>query len=145
MYEDLVELIARKKVAFPPFGTGVSTAAIDSAQKDSGIQFPPSYCWWLRNYGGGQIAGDLVYGLDERGIGMPDVVRLHKVSLSEGRSPQHLVFYIGNEESFYFDTGHPLESGEYRIYYQEHGQPDEEFAQSFDAFLRRRIVDILGN
>ena len=42
------------------------------------IAFPPSYRWWLSNYGGGQIGGDIVYGLDEAGIGAPDLVRLTK-------------------------------------------------------------------
>jgi hypothetical protein len=145
MYEDLVELITRKRVAFPPFGHGVSDTAIHAAEVELGIAFPPSYRWWLRNCGGGQIGGDIVYGLDEAGIDAPDIVRLQKANVAERvGSPHELVFYLGNEESFHFDIRQLLGSGEYRIYYRETGQPDTEYADSFDAFLRKRIIEILG-
>jgi antitoxin YobK len=145
MYQDVVELIKRKRVAFPPFGSGVSEAAIDAAEAALGMAFSPSYRWWLRNYGGGQIGGDIIYGLDEARIEAPDIIELHKADLAEGLRPDHeLVFDLGNEESFYFDTRHRLETGEYLIQYHEVGQPAAGYARSFDEFLRKRITELLG-
>lgn len=145
MYRDLVDLIERRRVAFPPFGSGVSEEAIEAVELALGISLPPSYRWWLRNYGGGQIGGDIVYGVDAAGIEAPDIVRLYRVNVSEGvREPHELVFYLGNEESFHFDTRQALESGEYLIYYREAGQADTEYARSFDEFLRKRITELLA-
>jgi hypothetical protein len=145
MYEDLVESIRRRRVAFPPFGSGVSDAAIDGAEAELGMSLPPSYRWWLRNYGAGQIGGDIIYGIDEDGVGVPDVVQLHKADIADGLRPAHeLVFAIGNEETFHFDISGRSQSGEYPIYYREEGQPDAHYARSFDDFLRKRIVDLLG-
>jgi hypothetical protein len=145
MYEDLVEIIQRKRVAFPTFGSGVSEAAISRAEQELGVSLPQSYRWWLRSYGGGQIGGDIVYGIDEDGVGAPDIVELHKADLADGLRPAHeLVFAIGNEEAFHFDTSGGSQSGEYSICYREEGQPDSEYAHSFDEFLRKRIHELLG-
>lgn len=76
MYEEVIRLIERAGVAFPPLGNGVSQAAIENAETVLGFALPNSYKWWLLNYGGGQIQGDIVYGLDEDGMGSPDLIEL---------------------------------------------------------------------
>lgn len=145
MYGDLVELIRRKRVQFPPFGHGVSEASISAAEASLGVSFPPSYRWWLRNYGGGQIGGDLVYGLDEEAIGAPDVVVLNIADLADGlRLPHEVIFYIGNEERFLFDTSRQWRSGECPVCYRIFGENDVDYAASFDEFLRRRIAELFG-
>jgi antitoxin YobK len=145
VFEDLVDLIVRRRVAFPPFGQGVSERAIKAAESALGLDLPLSYRWWLLNYGGGQIGGDLVYGLDEAGIGAPDLVQLNRVDLSDGiRKPHQVMFYIGNEERFFFDTNRRLESGEYPVCQRVFGEEDVDYADSFDDFLRRRIAEVEG-
>jgi hypothetical protein len=118
--------------------------SIEAAERTLGFSFPPSFSWWLENYGGGQIGGDIVYGLDEQGIEAPDIVKRHEADTADGQPPNELVFYIGNEERFHMDVREPQPSGEYRIYYREAGQPDTLYARSFDEFLQKRITDILG-
>lgn len=145
MYEDLIDLIKRKRVGFPPFGNGVSEDAIRAAEGALGVAFPPSYRWWLRNFGGGQVGGDIVYGLDEAAIDAPDIVKLRAADMADRiMQPHELRFYIGNAESFLFDTRRRLESGEFAIYYLEAGQPASRYADSYDEFLRRRIDEVLG-
>jgi hypothetical protein len=143
MYNDLVDLITRKRVAFPPFGKGVCDASIAAAEVGLGVRLPPSYCWWLRNYGGGQIGGDLVYGLDEAGIGAPDVLALNRADLVEGlRQPHEIMFYIGNEERFFFDMSRQYESGECPVCHRMFGEDDIDYANTFDDFLRKRITEL---
>lgn len=78
MFEDIAALIEQSGVAFPKPGNGVRRAAIDNAEKALGVALPASFKWWLLNYGCGQIGGDLVYGLDEGGNGMADIVELRR-------------------------------------------------------------------
>jgi hypothetical protein len=145
MYEDLVELIRSKQVAFPAFGDGVSEEAIRAAENSLGVSFSKSFRWWLQNYGGGQIGGDIVYGIDEDRMGMPDIVTLHQADVAEGvREAHELVFCLGNEEVFYFDTRGSTLGGEYQVFYRELGHEDEEYAASFDEFLRKRIPEVMG-
>ncbi len=84
MYEEVIRLIERAGVAFPPLGNGVSQAAIENAETVLGIALPNSYKWWLLNYGGGQIQADIVYGLDEDGMGRPDLIELAHMNEQDG-------------------------------------------------------------
>ncbi|MBG8556135.1 SMI1/KNR4 family protein [Hymenobacter guriensis] len=44
-------------VDFADFGEGYTGDEICAAEQALGICFPPSYRWWLKNYGGGTIGG----------------------------------------------------------------------------------------
>lgn len=145
MYDDVIELIERARVAFPPFGNGVSQAAIDNAEATLGFELPHSYKWWLRNYGGGQIQGDVVYGLDEEGIGKPDVVELATMNNSNGLYGQkRLVFCMGNAENFVFNTENLDDGGEYEVLLHDITAGEEiRFAVSFTEFLQRRITEVM--
>ncbi len=144
MFEDVQRLIEQAKVAFPKFGNGVSSTVVAEAEKRLAIPLPESYKWWLLNYGGGQIGGDIVYGLDEGGMGRPDIVELAQANEQDGfHGLERLVFSIGNEENYYLDTTEGLdESREYRVYLQECGQEPVEYANSFADFLQRRIKEV---
>ena len=144
MYEELIDLIERRRVSFPPFGSGVSEAAILNAEAELKVRFPPSYRWWLLSFGGGQIGHDLVFGLDEAGIGAPDISRLNKADLADGLRQSHeIMFYIGNEERFYFDISRQTDSGECPIYHRVYGEEqDFAYARTFDEFLRKRISEL---
>ncbi len=146
MYNDVVDLIREYRVAFPRFGDGVSQESIDQAQRDLGILLPPSFKWWLHNYGGGQIRGDIMYGLEDGNIGRPDIVRLAKENEQNGLyGKERLVFCVGNSSNFCFDTENCDENGEYKV--MEHDiDSDEEYcyADSFAAFLERRIKALYG-
>ncbi len=109
-----------------------------------GVYFPPSYRWWLRSYGGGQVGGDIVYGIDEAQIDAPDVVKVHATDVKDDIvAPQQLRFYVGNAESFYFDTAERLTGGECPIYYREAGQQHSRYASGFHEILRKRIAEVL--
>jgi antitoxin YobK len=145
MYEDIIELIerAKGKVAFPPFGNGVSQTTIDRAETALGFVLPPSYKWWLLNYGGGQVGGDIVYGLDVEDMGRPDIVEQAHINERNGLyGKDRLELYEGNEESFLFDMQSRDENGEFGVLYYDSDRGEEEpYAGSFADFLRRRIKE----
>lgn len=144
MYEQLVHLIEQKEVSFPPLGSGVSESSILNAEAELRVRFPPSYRWWLLNYGGGQIGQDLVYGLDEAGIGAPDITALNKADLTDGLRQSHeIMFYIGNEERFFFDLSRQNNSGECPVCHRIFGEDqDVDYAWTFDEFLQKRISEL---
>lgn len=147
MYEDIIELIERSpKVVFGRFGNGVSQATIDKAEAALGFALPPSYKWWLLNYGGGQIEGDIVFGLDERDedegdVWWPNIVELAQRNERNGfYGKERLQFYEGNEEEFLFDTQSRDENGEFEVLYREDAGEEIPYAESFADFLRKRIT-----
>ena len=145
MYDDLIQLIERSKTAFPKFGNGVSHAAILGAEKALGFPLPESYKWWLLNYGGGQLKGDIVYGIDEPDMGRPDVVKLARINeLDALYDDDRLVFSIADAENFYFDTAE-LRNGEYPVFMHDITQNNVIlYAGSFSEFLRKRIHELFG-
>ena len=144
MIERVKQLIERAKVHFGKFGTGISEQAIANAERALKIPLPPSYKWWLENYGGGQIRGDVLYGIDEGELGMPDIVMLHEANERDGLfSSEELVFSIGNEEWFYFDTTEAAANGEYPVYLLDDAQSEPFlYAKGFLEFLERRITEM---
>ena len=147
MYDDLVKLIERSAASFPQPGHGVSPATIEAAERALGIPLPTSYKWWLSTYGQGEIGGDILYGLDEDYWGAPDLVTLYQDDQRDCRFPERvLVFYIGNEELYYFDARHGLDDHEeYPVYYLDTDTDEPEaYAERFAAFLARRINEVYG-
>jgi hypothetical protein len=145
MHDDVIQLIQRSKVAFPKIGKGVSQATISNAEAALGIPLPESYKWWLLNYGGGQIKGDIVYGLDEGDMGRPDIVELARMNQHVGLyDKDRLVFSISNGENFFFATT-KMENGEYRVFTHDITQNDMiPYARSFVEFLQKRIRELFG-
>jgi hypothetical protein len=126
-------------------GDGVAQATIDNAEKALGTPLPESYKWWLLKYGGGQIKGDVVYGLDEGAMGRPDIVELAQMNERDGLyGKDRLVVCMGNTENFYFDTEH-LDGGEYEVFLHElAGDEGMPYATTFAGFLERRIREVYG-
>jgi hypothetical protein len=143
MHEDLVQLIEGSGVAFPKFGNGVTQATISNAEATLGVGLPESYKWWLLNYGGGQIKGDIIYGLDEGELGRPDLVELARLNEQDGLyTTARLVFAMGNAQNFFFDTTND-ENGEYPVLEHDITQDEvQPYAKSFAGFLRKRIGEL---
>src|SRR5436190_22486756 len=67
-FESIIKLINENldEVDFADFGEGVSDFWINKAQERLAVVFPPSYIWWLKNYGGGEIMGEEVFSVYEK-------------------------------------------------------------------------------
>ena len=61
MYDEIIKLIenAGESVDFAPFGEGISEEWIEKAEKRLKNKFPETYKWWLRNYNGGEVYGEV--------------------------------------------------------------------------------------
>src|SRR5437016_2982599 len=60
-YDRIAEVIAKSDRA--NFGHGVAEEVIADAERHLGLAFPPSYRWWLSNYGTGYVGGYELQGL----------------------------------------------------------------------------------
>lgn len=148
MFEDLIQLIERSNVAFPKIPRRITQENITRAEMALGIRLPESYRWWLLTYGGGQIKGDVVFGLEEgleKDEWSPDIVKLAGINKRDGLyNKEQLVFCMGNGENFFFDTTKD-ENGEYQVFQHDIIQNDLiPYAENFADFLRKRIRELFG-
>jgi len=132
-------------VDFGEFGQGSSDLSITKAQERLDIVFPPSYVWWLKNYGGGEILGDEVFSVYSSApyeIPSGDIVYINELDRKSGfTSNAELVLQINDQaEIFYFDLSEPKENGEYPVFRNTRGFK-RLYAEDFLDFLTKRITD----
>ncbi|MDN3583227.1 SMI1/KNR4 family protein [Mucilaginibacter flavus] len=123
-------------------GDGPSQSQIAIVQKLLGVTFPPSYIWWLNNYGGGEIKGEEIFSIYETpGISGGDIVYVNELNRENGliNTSQLVIQYSDLNGIFFFDLSHPDLDGEYEVY----NNPSEprKYAHDFLDFLERRITD----
>ena len=97
---------------------------------------------WLRNYGGGEIYGEEIYGIYEQDFDTVvggDIVYMHEINKKHPIYPSNaLVIGRGIDQVFYFNLAIVPEDGEYPIYEFFTG---EKYADNFIEFLKRRILE----
>ena len=146
-HEQIKELIKNNRaiIDFSDYGDGISEYWIFKAEEKLGIILPNSYKWFLKSYGGGEIAGEeiySIYGMDFEKATGGDIVYIYLMNR------RHELFGIDKlticdndgEEIFYFATNQPNSDGEYPIYRIDHIEGTEElYANNFLEFLMKRI------
>ncbi|MBF9143252.1 SMI1/KNR4 family protein [Hymenobacter properus] len=132
-------------VDFAEFGDGTSEEWIQRAEARLGVAFPPSYCWWLRQYGSGTIYGDevySVYGLDFDTVSGGDVVHINELDRArEGLPPEHLMImndYLGQE--YFLDLSRANAASEAPVYVS-FGEETQLYAASFFDFLAKQLSE----
>ncbi|HEV8657777.1 MAG TPA: SMI1/KNR4 family protein [Thermoanaerobaculia bacterium] len=140
-YDEVAALIRNSPAAsFGTPDTGATDEWIAKAEARLGVSFPPSYKWWLKNYGGGEIGGEeilSIYGIDfDEAVG-GDIVFQN----THRKLPPNclLISDTGADEEFYFDTGKPDQDGEYPIMSFEHPDRETPYASNFLEFLQKRL------
>jgi hypothetical protein len=131
-------------VDFSSFGEGVSEARISGAEKTIGTSFSPSYRWWLKNYGGGEIDGEEVYGVyDIDNVqGGGDIAYMWAVNKNNHVAAEYQLFVLkaGNDEAFYFKLDERRSDGEYPIYRYDYVEGTHTlYADDFFVFLKKKI------
>ncbi|QEM80898.1 SMI1/KNR4 family protein [Halomonas binhaiensis] len=112
-----------------------------------GCKLPPSYLWFVKKYGGGEVYGEEIYSiypvLSEQSIG--DVSYQTKWSRDRGLVENSDVVICSNDfgETFVLDSASPGEDGEYPVYLKA-GASKKEYATSFGEFLYKRISNPEG-
>lgn len=148
LYKRLVDRIASSERA--RFGRGTPDDVITDAERHLGIVFPPSYRWWLANYGAGYIGGYELQGLfpepiaarepDESLIG--DIVYLADLSAKRTGHPRHLLEILSYEgdEVYYLDTSRRGSDGECSVVCRYSGRNElQDVAADFATFLEREL------
>jgi hypothetical protein len=147
-FAELSALIAASRRA--KFGRGVGPEIIADAERHLGLQFPPSYRWWLNRYGAGYLGGYELQGLFNEPIAArdPELPLVGDIVDRAGRNaaaklyPPHLLELLSHEgdEIYFFDTLRRSADGEYPIVCLCAGNREPvDIAVSFAEFLRREL------
>ena len=143
--QEIRQLIdAADNVDFAPFGHGVPEARIARAEAELGLVFPPTYRWWLSQYGGGEIDGKEIYSVyDIDNVeGGGDIVYMWKVNRADNAAEPDQLFISepGNDESFYFALDECDSNGEYPVYVFDYvANEHKKYARDFFEFLEKQI------
>ena len=144
-YEDVKKVIDENIDIIDFLDSGTSDSEINIAQDRLNVIFPPSYVWWLKNYGGGQILGEeifSVYEIKPYAIPAGDIVYKNELDRKNKFTDitQLVIQTTDRSEVFYFDLLHPDENGEYPVY-RNFIDSKKKYANDFLDFLIRRIKD----
>jgi len=125
-------------VDFADFGDGAPEELLQRAESALGFKFPPSYRWWLRSYGGGEVLGEEIYSLYETPGPSGDVVYQHELNQTKGLlGPRQLVICHSDVDGmFYLDIAGEKPGAEAPVISQALGTV---YAQDFSEFLYKRI------
>ncbi|MDM5230842.1 SMI1/KNR4 family protein [Lysinibacillus pakistanensis] len=116
-------------------GRGVEENWINEAEEELGFTLPPSYCWWLRNYGNAFLDDSYIQTLTSsefRDISDEDWCKQH---------PHRLALFVPDSgELYYFDTSSKDSDGEFKIMcYDLMNGIIYEYAPTFADFLEKLI------
>lgn len=154
-YEEIKRIIAdadEAEVDFAECGNGISKEEIDYAEGYLGINFSPSYRWWLSNYGDGYIMGNAIYtvcGKDYDEIFKNNIMQAEEIVVNHLKKSKtkkidgiwnkdRLEIYRETGKSFYFKINEIDEDGEHPIY-ELHS--NKKYANDFISFLKRIITE----
>lgn len=139
------ELDSGKIAGFAP-GQQIPETWIARAEAALGVHFPPSYRWWLENYGAAMLGDQSVFTilqLDFDDACGPDIVYQQLNNVANGTAiPDGLVVFEpeSSDEIYYFDLSSPDQSGEYPVMRKDlQFGTVELFAVSFAEFLLKQI------
>jgi len=146
-YDSIIALINKNSniVDFAEFGNGVSELWIEKAEVRLSVAFPPSYVWWLKNYGGGEILGEEIFSVYEQDFDKViggDIVYMNELDRKNqlSNSTQLIIQVTDRSEIFYFDLLQRSEDGECPVYLMFVNYKDK-YANNFLEFLAKRIKD----
>jgi len=147
-FEELKKFIEANRGESIEFGTSEdspSDAWIEKAEDSLGAKFPPSYIWYLKNYGGGEIHGDEIFSIYEipfdEVVG-GDIVYQTTLDRKNGFIDQNEILICSTDfgEQFVMDTSYQDENGEYPII-RKTGEKRESFSLSFSGFIVKFVGD----
>ncbi|MDX9721935.1 MAG: SMI1/KNR4 family protein [Myxococcota bacterium] len=142
-YQSLRRLIEehREVVNFAQFGSGTDESLLQQAESTLGFLFPPSYRWWLQNYGGGEICGEEIFSVYE--LASPSLPAGDVVYMNTGKqkmrtlSEEQIVICVSDVDgAFFFDASRRTDDGECPVVSV---LLNRIYAVDFLDFLRKRI------
>ncbi|WP_028594573.1 SMI1/KNR4 family protein [Paenibacillus assamensis] len=148
MYERLVEKLNTTTAIkwFP--GHKVEESWIVEVEEELGFRLPPSYRWWLTEYGNARLGDGSIQTIvasEHREYTDVDILYIHRLNMEEDwlveRFPNRLDLFIpDSDELYYFDTSSRDEQGEFPIMcYDLMNNLIDTYASTFAEFIERLI------
>lgn len=133
----------RDRIDFGTSEEGCSDLWIQKAQERLSVRFPPSYVWWLKNYGGGEIDGDEVFSIYEMDFDTViggDIVYINELARKNGfvKDNELILLHSDLGEDYCFDLSQIDEDGESPVLKYP---PMKKYADNFFDFLVKRLED----
>lgn len=140
-YDELVDLINNSEniVDFGTFESSPRASDILAVEKRLAFPLPPSYIWWLENYGGGEILGDEVfsiYGVGFDSIPGGDIGYKYTSYLNDGLIRSYMLPIMSGLDLYYLDARYKDAFGEYPVYKLNQ---NSKYADNFLEFLTKQI------
>ncbi|WP_338539921.1 SMI1/KNR4 family protein [Paenibacillus tundrae] len=144
MYTSLIEKLEHTQVLrwFP--NRQVQESWIVEIEQELGFPLPPSYRWWLLNYGVAHLSGTGILTIsppEHREYADTDILYMYRLADEDAKREGKVELFVPDEdEIYYFDIRTADENGEYKVIRLDYlnGEP-EVYADSFAAFLERLI------
>lgn len=143
--EQIAELVANNRniADFGEVSDGVTSEWIRSAEERLGVLFPPSFKWWLQNYGGGEIHGEEIFSIyqtDFDNVIGGDIVYMNELNRENGTfSRDQLVIQVNDHgEAYYFDVNITDDKGEYAIFEKHSGV---KYCNNFLEFIAKKMTE----
>lgn len=132
------------------FGTSsdiIDIEWIEKGQNRLGLTFSNSYLWFLKNYAGGEIAGEeifSIYGMEFDDVFGGDIVFQHITNLKNGLTDENKLVISENDfgEVFFFNYLE-VENNEPPIYMRLPSGDEILYAENFYEFIIKRIKENL--
>ncbi|SFU58476.1 SMI1-KNR4 cell-wall [Aliiroseovarius crassostreae] len=124
-----------------------SMVRIQETEDLVGAKLPPSYLWFVKNYGGGEIYGEEIFSIYR--VFQPESagdIGVNTLRFREaGFIAQSEIALCSNDfgEIFTLDVSVHSDEGEYPVYVRR-GKQREAYAENFAAFLAKRISNPEG-
>ncbi|MFK0524599.1 SMI1/KNR4 family protein [Paenibacillus illinoisensis] len=144
MYTSLIEKLKHTEAIrwFP--NHQVQESWIIEVEQELGFALPPSYRWWLLNYGQAMLSGTEILTVappEDREYADTDILYIYRLADEQAKQEGKLELFIPDEdEYYYFDTRTADDRGEYKVMRLDYfnGEP-EVYADSFAEFLEKLI------
>ena len=144
----LSTLIERHRSRGVDFGTNEDAPNpewIGMAEERLGHQLPPSFKWFLNNYGGGEICGEeiySIYGPDfESAFGGDVVFQFLAHQHSQTLGVDEIPVATNDMGEIFFMKAAPVAKGEYQVWVKR-GADTDFYADTFADFLEKRITGL---
>lgn len=116
-----------------------SEEAIAAVEAELGVRLPPSYRWWLRRYGGGEILGGEIHSIYGSNLTPADILTGYRLHVEAGHDARLIpICETDLDGVFCLDARDSPSGTEYPVLNVTLGR---RFADDFSEFLLRQLTE----
>lgn len=146
MYEDLKKLIDENHVLNQGDAGDVDVAWIVEAEEKLGYKLPPSYRWWLEEYGSGFLDGFPIYTLappEFREDADSDLLYADRINKKNGVPTDGRLYFFApdGDQRFFFDMNSLDRNSDNPVMIEDLAEQEiRQYGGNFSDFLKREIL-----